>query len=144
MKTTRSLLFFAVVLALATAAGCAATPQDRWFQQREALNTANRVYLAHVPVMTDEQIVHYGELLQTARAQLDQAKTQLPEGGPTFDTALDTVEALLTRVIALGPGSADPAPAIAPGIATPGHVAPAPDLATLNTPNTEDTPDDTR
>jgi len=127
--TTRSLLFLAVVLALATAAGCAATPEDRWFQLREALNTANRVYLAHAPVMTDEQIVHYGELLQTARAQLDQAKRQLPDGGSTFDTTLDTVEALLARVIAL---EADPAP---------GNVAPVP--APL-TPTTEDTPDDTR
>lgn len=129
MKTTRSLLFLAVVLALATAAGCAATPQDRWFQKREALNTANRIYLAHVPVMTDEQIVHYGELLQTARAQLDQAKTQLPNGGSSFDTALDMVEALLARVIAL---EADPAP---------GNVAP---ILGPVTPNTEDTTNDTR
>ena len=125
MKTTRSILFLAVVLALATAAGCAATPQDRWFQQREALNTANRIYLAHVPVMTDEQIVHYGELLQTARAQLDQAKTQLPDGGSAFDTALDMVEAILARVIAL-------------------EAVPAPTTPTPDTPNTEDTPDDTR
>jgi len=125
MKTTRSLLFLAVVLALTTAAGCAATPQDRWFQQRDALNTANRVYLAHVPVMTDEQIVHYGELLQTARAQLDQAQTQLPDGGSSFNTALDMVEALLTRVIALETNPSDVVPEPA-------------------TPNTEDTPDDTR
>lgn len=130
MKTTRSLLFLAVILAMATAAGCAATPQDRWFQQRETLNTANRIYLAHVPVMTDEQIVHYGELLQTARAQLDQAKTQLPDGGTAFDTALDMVEAILTRVIALE--------------AAPGIVAPVPDPVTPNPRNTEDTPDDTR
>jgi len=128
--TTRSLLFLAVVLALATAAGCAATPEDRWFQQREALNTANRVYLAHVPVMTDEQIVHYGELLQTARTQLDQAKAQLPGGGSSFDTALDTVEALLARVIAL---EADPE-----------SVTPTPTVPDPAAPNTEDTPDDTR
>jgi len=69
MKTTRSLLFIAIVLALTAAAGCAATPQDRWFQQRDALNTANRIYLAHVPVMNDEQVVHYGELLRAARAE---------------------------------------------------------------------------
>ena len=127
MKTTRSILFLAVVLALATAAGCAATPQDRWFQQREALNTANRIYLAYVPQMTYEQIVHYGELLQTARAQLVKAETQLPNGGSAFDAALDMVEVLLARVIAL---EADPAP---------GNVAPVPE-----TPNTEDTPNDTR
>jgi len=126
---TRSLLFLAVVLALATVAGCAATPEDRWFQQREALNTANRIYLANVPVMTDEQIVRYGELLQTARAQLDQAKRQLPDGGSSFDAALDMVEALLAHVIAL---EADPAA---------GNVAPVPDSVT---PNTEDTINDAR
>jgi len=125
MKTTRSLLFLAVVLAMTATAGCAATPQDRWFQQREALNTANRIYLAYVPQMTDEQIVHYGELLQTARAQLDQAKTQLPSGGSAFDTALDMVEALLARVIALETNPRDVVPEPA-------------------TPNTEDTPHDTR
>jgi hypothetical protein len=113
------------VVVLTIAAGCAATPQDRWFQQRETLNTANRIYLAHVPVMSDEQLVHYGELLQTARAQLDQAKTQLPDGGSSFDTALDMVEALLTRVIALE--------------AAPGNVAPVPE-----TPSTEDIPNETR
>lgn len=123
MKTTRSLLFLAVVLALTAAAGCAATPEDRWFQQREALNTANRIYLTHVPVMTDEQIVHYGELLQTARAQLDQAKAQLPEGGSTFDTGLKMVEVVLARVIAL---EGDRAP------------------ETPNPPSTEDNTDDTR
>jgi hypothetical protein len=88
-KTTQSLLMLIVLLALATAAGCAATPEDRWFQQRDALNTANRIYLANVPQMTDEQIVHYGELLQTAREQLNEAEAQLPEGGSSFDTMLD-------------------------------------------------------
>jgi len=101
MKTTRSLLFIAIVLALTAAAGCAATPEDRWFQQRDALNTANRIYLAHVPVMSDKQVVHYGELLRAARAELDKAKTQLPHGGSTFDTTLNVVESILARVAML-------------------------------------------
>lgn len=121
MKTTRSLLFLAIVLALTTAAGCSATPQDRWYQQRDALNTANRIYLAHTPVMTDEQVVYYGELLQTARAQLDAAKAHLPEGGSTFDTTLDVVESILTRIIALEANNAPAQP-----------------------PATEDPPNDTR
>ncbi len=116
MKTTRSLMFLMVVLALATAAGCAATPEDRWFQQREALNTANRVYLAQRHQLTDEQIILHGELLQAARASLDEAKAQLPEGGPTFDATLDVVESILIRLA-------------------------APDI---QTPVTEDTPHDTR
>jgi len=123
-KTTHSLLFIAIVLALTAAAGCAATPEDRWFQQRDALNTANRIYLAHVPVMSDEQVVHYGELLRAARAELDKAKAQLPNGGSTFDTTLNVVESILARVAALE--------------AAPGHGAP------VQPPHTEDTPDDTR
>ena len=129
-KPAPSLLFIVVVLALTAAAGCAATPQDRWFQQREALNAANRIYLAHTPVMTDEQIVHYGELLQMARTQLNQAKTQLPDGGAEFNTTLDMVEALLAHVIVLE--------------AAPGSVTREPTVPETKTPTTEDTPNDTR
>lgn len=96
--TNRSLLFLAVVLALTAAAGCAATPEDRWYQQREALTTANRVYLAQRPEMSDEQIILHGELLQAARASLEEAKAKLPDGGPTFDATLDVVESILIRL----------------------------------------------
>ena len=98
MKPTRHLLPVVILLAFASAAGCAATPEDRWYQQREALNTANAVYLANLPHMSDEQIVHYGELLQAARSSLEQAKAHLPEGGSSFDAALDVVEAILIRL----------------------------------------------
>lgn len=125
IRKTQSLLMLIVLLAVVSAAGCAATPEDRWFQQRETLNTANRVYLAHVPTMTDEQIVHCGELLQTARASLEEARVHLPQGGSAFDTTLDIVESILARVIALEAGDV-PVPA-----------APT-------TPNTEEAPDDRR
>ncbi len=101
MKTLCIPVQFVVILLVVFAAGCATTPQDRWFQLRESLNTANSIYLAHVPKMSDEQIVHYGELLQTARAQLEQARAQLPEGGASFDATLDLIESILVRVIAL-------------------------------------------
>ena len=101
MKPIRPALNLILMFALLAVAGCAATPEDRWFQQREALNTANRIYLAHVPVLPDEEIVRYGELLQTARQQLDIAQAQLPEGGPGFDAAMDLVETLLIHIIAL-------------------------------------------
>lgn len=119
----KSLLMLIVLLVTVTVAGCAATPEDRWFQQREALNTANRVYLAHVPTMTDEQVVRYGELLQTARAQLDQAKAQLPHGGFSFDATLDIVESVLVHVIALES---------------------PPEPADSKPPNQQEVPDDTR
>ena len=100
MKLIRYLLPLIIVLAFASTAGCAATPEDRWYQQREALNTANEVYLANVPHMSDEQIVHHGELLQAARSSLEQAKAHLPEGGSSFDAALDVVEAILLQLAA--------------------------------------------
>ena len=100
MKPICYLLPIAIILVFifASATGCAATPEDRWYQQRDALNTANEVYLANVPLMDDEQIVHHGELLQVARASLEQARTFLPEGGSPFDAALDVVEAILIRL----------------------------------------------
>lgn len=100
MKPTRHLLPVVILLAFASAAGCAATPEDRWYQQREALNTANAVYLANLPHMSDEQTVHYGELLQASRSSLEQAKAHLPEGGSSFDAALDVVEAILLQLAA--------------------------------------------
>ena len=108
VRPLTQLIFVLLVLA---AAGCAATPEDRWYQQRESLNTANRIYLAHVPNMSDEQIVHYGELLQTARSHLDAAKAQLPEGGSSFDATLDLIESILIRIVAL---EASDAPAVPP------------------------------
>ena len=98
MKPICYLLPFIIVLIFASATGCAATPEDRWHQQRDALNTANEVYLANVPLMDDEQIVHHGELLQAARTSLEQAKSYLPGGGSPFDAALDVVEAILIRL----------------------------------------------
>ncbi len=93
----RFLLSIAVFTILALV-GCAATPEDRWYQQREALTTANEVYLASVPLMDDAEIVHHGELLQAARASLEQARLKLPAGGPAFDAALDVVETILIRL----------------------------------------------
>jgi hypothetical protein len=110
MTNYRPLTRLIVVLLVLAVVGCAATPEDRWYQQRESLNTANRIYLAHVPTMNDEQIVHYGELLQTARAHLDAAKAQLPEGGSSFDTALDLIESILVRIVALDASDASAVP----------------------------------
>ena len=99
MFPIRYLIAMLILLAtLTAAAGCAATPEDRWYQQREALNTANQVYLANVPLMEDDAIVRHGELLQAARAALDQAKAHLPSGGSAFDMAMDVVEAILKQL----------------------------------------------
>ena len=99
MFPIRYLLAMLILLATITSgAGCAATPEDRWYQQREALNTANQVYLANVPLMDDDTIVRHGELLQAARAALEQAQVHLPAGGSAFDATLDVVEAILKQL----------------------------------------------
>lgn len=102
MFPIRYLLAMLILLATITSgAGCAVTPEDRWYQQREALNTANQVYLANVPLMDDDTIVRRGELLQAARAALDQAQSHLsgiPGGGSAFDAAMDVVEAILKQL----------------------------------------------
>lgn len=125
MNSSRPLTHLVVVLLILMFAGCAATPEDRWYQQRESLNAANRIYLAHVPAMSNEQIIHYGELLQNARAHLDAAKAQLPEGGSSFDATLDLIESILARIVALEAGD-------------PSAVLPAP----TDNPTLEVTPDE--
>jgi len=100
MPIARLLFTIVVLLMLCATAGCATTPEARWYQERQALTAANNVYLANVPQMSDEQIARYGQLLQTARADLNQAKAKLPGGGPDFDTELDLVEAILKQLAA--------------------------------------------
>jgi len=98
MSHPRYLIALLLLLIMTASAGCAATPQDRWYQQRKALNTANQIYLANVPLMDDQQIVQRGQLLQAARASLTTAHAQLPEGGSAFDSALDVVQAILIQL----------------------------------------------
>lgn len=98
MTHPRYLIALFLLLIMTASAGCAATPQDRWYQQREALNTANQIYMANVPLMDDQQIVQRGQLLQAARASLTTAQAQLPEGGSAFDSALDVVQAILVQL----------------------------------------------
>ena len=101
MYPMRSLLAFMFLMMITSGvAGCAATPQDRWYQQREALNTANQIYLANVPQMNEQQIVQRGQLLQAARTSLITAQSQLPEGGSAFDSALDVVQSILVQLAA--------------------------------------------
>ncbi len=90
-------LLLAVVVA--GGGGCAATPEARWYEQRAALNSANRVFLANRHQLSDEQVIQVGYLLQAARVAIDEAKAYLPEGGPKFDGYLRIVAAVLDKVI---------------------------------------------
>ena len=114
MKSFHALIAITVLFAFTAIAGCAATPEDRWYQQREALNTANQVYLANTPLMSDEQVIYHGELLQAARSSLDQAHQHLPEGGPAFDSILNIVEAILIRLATSSASPPEVTPEVAP------------------------------
>jgi hypothetical protein len=98
MACLRYLIAMFLLFVMTASAGCAATPQDRWYQQREALSAANEIYLAHVPLMEDQEIVQRGQLLQAARAALTEAHAHLPEGGSAFDSALEVVQAILIQL----------------------------------------------
>ena len=95
--TSRVLTLFLLPAVLIGASGCSATPKDAWLTQRDALTTANRVYIAASPMMSAEQRVEYGELLQAARMSLEKAQAKLPDGGLEFEAYLDVVESILAK-----------------------------------------------
>lgn len=83
-----------LLCALIPLSGCASTPEARWYQTRDGLTTASKVYIAHAKANTwdDEQLVKYGSLLKLGRAKLEEARLLLPEGGSEFDFLLNVVE----------------------------------------------------
>lgn len=90
--------------------GCAATPEDRWYQARDTVNVANKVFIAQAPNLTDERIIEWGQKLIWAQAQLEHARTYLPEGGVSFDSLLDSIEAYLAGLAANSKEPADVQP----------------------------------
>ena len=94
-NSQRAPLIITLMMLSLFAGGCAKNAEARWYQQRVALTSANEVFIAFAPHMTDSQVIKYGELLQDARTALDAAKILLPEGGATFDDHLRIVESIL-------------------------------------------------
>ena len=81
--------------------GCAATPADRWFQARAALTAAGEVFVAKAPTLSDQEIVYYGGMLQSAREFLANAREDIDTGGEQFDMLLNMVEIILGHMAAL-------------------------------------------
>lgn len=80
------------------------TPEDRWYEARSRLNTANSVFVAWARTqdLTDPDAAHtakeWGEALQTARFLLNESKLSLPDGGDTFDAYLQAIERALLKL----------------------------------------------
>lgn len=96
-----NLLIALCAIGLLAASGCTGkTPAARWAQQRQALSSANNVFvdLADGGALSDEQILAIGNALQVASAHLDAAKQGLPEGGGDFESLLQRADHLLQLV----------------------------------------------
>lgn len=96
-KTTSILLVLGLCFLMA---GCAYTPTKRWAAAREGLTAATQTLssLATQDILSDKEIVMANKLVQSARAALEAAETQLPAGGKTFDDYLDIVGAIVQRL----------------------------------------------
>ena len=106
---------------LACLPGCAATPTQRWAEARIALNTVQNslVDLNANGLLSDEDFVATRQFVKPARAALDAAEAQLPEGSGTFVDLLTMANAAVTElqrietagIAAQTPATARPPPA---------------------------------
>jgi hypothetical protein len=96
---TSPLLLMPLLLGLGLAAGCALTPTARYAQGVRALDTATALAIQASPRLSDEQIVTTDTAIRSARSALGVAKSQLPDGGTTFEDYMLIVDAVLDTVI---------------------------------------------
>lgn len=88
------------LLGLLLLTACASTPEARWVKQREAVSTAQdvSVSLHQSHVIDDEQLLTVSPWIKAARLKVNQAWTQLPDGGESFDNQLDQAADLLAQI----------------------------------------------
>lgn len=96
----------AVLAAILTAPGCqlfspTASAEAKWAQARDALTTAQRTTLTRHQAgeLSDATLQAIDPYVQQARAILDLAEAQLPEGGPSFDDLIREFERVLDAEI---------------------------------------------
>lgn len=84
---------------LAFLPGCAATPTEKWAQAQIALNTVENalVDLNASGVVSDKDFRESRKYVYPARAALDSAAAQLPEGGGTFTALLADAKAAIAE-----------------------------------------------
>ena len=87
-----------LLLLLCVMVSCAASPADRWFQQRSLLTTTTALMIeAHESgLISDQELVETVDpAIQSARSYLNKAFLRLPEGGDEFDSFMDALDAIL-------------------------------------------------
>lgn len=94
-----------LLAASAAAGGCAATPEDRWYQAQDMLTTARTAILAHHAAgnLSDAELVRLDEFEKTARTALAAAEALAtdPGAGDQVDLIwhLELAEQVLERLI---------------------------------------------
>jgi len=87
----RHIRFIAPLIALALLIGCSGTPNARYTKANYLLGAAEGALATSSTsgLLPDEVMVATEPAIRTAHGALDVCKTQLPEGGDTFDKWLD-------------------------------------------------------
>lgn len=90
----------AALLVLAILAGCQQTPTNRWATARVTLNTVqNSLVAANVNGWVDDNTLVAADLIvQSARAALNQAEFDLPDGGDVFNTLIAGVNQAIVQL----------------------------------------------
>lgn len=80
--------------------GCAATPESRWAQAQDTLNTTRDGLVAQHRggVISDADFIALDPFEKAVRGALDRAQTQLPAGGAAFDFYLNLAESVLGQM----------------------------------------------
>lgn len=81
-------------------AGCDSTPTQRWAASSEALITARTTVLTlhSQAVIDDAEFVRMDRVEKLARGALDVAKSQLPDGGDSFEEWLTIATGALRKL----------------------------------------------
>lgn len=93
----------ALLVPLVLLTACATTPTARWVQQREAITTTQDVIVSlhEADIVSDDAVRQVAPWIVTARNQVNMAYTDLPDGGPAFDSRLAQARDLIARIKAL-------------------------------------------
>lgn len=93
----------ALLLVCLLLAACASTPTNRWAQARVTLTSAEKTALAahRSGLISDGILVRSDGLVKTARAALDKAELQLPEGGSVFEILMSAADEAIKQIEAM-------------------------------------------
>lgn len=90
-------------------AGCSASPTQRWVASSEALVTARDTTLTlhSANIIDDVTLVRLDKVEKVARGALDVARTQLPDGGDSFEEWMAVARGALRELALSYDGTVD-------------------------------------